>query len=328
MSESMGENRIDDLIHAFLDDAIDEAGRAELSAAVVADPDIARRLASMSMIHDAISRELCDAREGRRSAWAIRMGSVARRWAVAAGVVIAAGALAFALVGRVTPAEAAGRTLERLAQSRPDTRRTYAIRVVEEPSRRARDARREDSPGQRGRPRLSGATLHVGAPGQYVLEGVDESGAPCAVGCDGAMSWTAPSQGAVRVSDDPARFRGVLPGEQHGIAFVDPADGMPELIRSYTVESGPSQEIAGRRVQMIVARRRSDASRGPREVRLWFDPQTFTIIRLSLDRLPQANGGPRSVVLDLVGEFPSDPAFFRHPSHHDAGRLVLPEQSP
>jgi hypothetical protein len=328
MSESMGERRIDDLIHAFLDDVIDEAGRAELSAAVVADPGVARRLASMAMVHEAISRELCDARDGRRGARAIRAGSAARRWAVAAGVVIAAGALALVLVGRGSTAEAAGEELERLAQSRPDTRRTYSIRVVEEPSHRARDARREDSPGQRGRPRLAGATLHVGAPGQYVLEGTDESGAPCAVGCDGAMSWSAPAQGAVRVSDDPARFRGVLPGEQHGIAFVDPADGMPELIRSYAVESRASQEIAGRRVQVVVARRRKDASRGPREVRLWFDPQTFTIVRMSLDRLPQANGGPRSVVLDLVGEAPADPAFFRHAAHHDAGRLVLPEDSP
>ena len=328
MSESMGSGRVDDLIHAFLDDVIDDAGRAELSAAVVADPGVARRLASMAMVHDAISHELRDARDGRRRAWAIQAGSAARRWAVAAGVVIAAGALAFVLVGRGSTAEAGGRELERLSRSRPGTCRTYAIRVVEEPSRRARDARREDSTGQRGRPRLAGAILHVGAPGQYVLEGTDESGAPCAVGCDGTMAWNAPAQGAVRVSDDTSRFRGVLPGEQHGIAFADPADGMPELIRSYAVESGASEEIAGRRVQMVVARRRSDASRGPREVRLWFDPRTFTIVRMSLDRLPQANGGPRSVVLDLVGEVPADPAFFRHEAHHDAGRLVLPEHSP
>lgn len=328
MSGTTGHGRIDDLIHAFLDDVIDEAGRAELSDAVVADPAVARRLASMALVHDAMSRELRDAGEGRRRAWAIRAGTSLRRWAVAAGVVLAAGVLTFVLVGRVTTAEAAGRELARLAQSRPGTCRTYSIRVMDEPARRGRDVRREESPGHRGRPRLAGATLHVGAPGQYVLVGVDDTGAPCAVGCDGAVAWSAPAQGAVRLSDDPARFRGVLPGEQHGIAFVDPADGMPELIRSYAVSSGASEEIAGRRVHVIVARRRSDASRGPREVRLWFDPETSTIVRMSLERLPQANGGPRSVVFELVSESPIVPAFFGHAAHHEAGRLVLPDESP
>jgi hypothetical protein len=40
MSESMGENRFDDLIHAFLDDVIEEAGRAGLDAAVDQEADL------------------------------------------------------------------------------------------------------------------------------------------------------------------------------------------------------------------------------------------------------------------------------------------------
>jgi hypothetical protein len=48
-------------------------------------------------------------------------------------------------------------------------------------------------------------------------------------------------------------------------------------------------------------------------------------MRMTFDRLPQANGGPRTVTLELVTEHPLDPEFFRHESHHDRDRKVIAE---
>lgn len=322
-------DRGDALIHGLLDRTLDDSGHAELSAALRDDPEFARRLARMTVLHDAISREVIDSAAGRRQASAFRLASSLRRWAVAASVVLAAGALAFVVLARGSSADAAAREVARLGQMRPATCRTYQVRAIDEPARpRARKGRRDAGTGIRNRPVLSGATLHVGLPGQFVLEGEDESGDRAAVGSDGIVSWSAPARGPVRVSDDAARFRGVLPGEQHGIPFVDPADGMAELLRSFTVRSAPAERIGDRSVDVIVARRRTDVARGPREVRIWFDPETATIVRMSLERLPQANGGPRSVVLELVSESPIDPRFFGHAPHHALDRPVLPELSP
>jgi hypothetical protein len=303
-------------MHAFLDAEADAAALGRIDEALRSDPDFARRFAATALLHDALSREYVDASVGRRQASSLRLAGRVRRWAIAAAVALAAGALAVVLSVPATRAEAADRELARIGEFRPRTCRTYAVRAEDGPDRTR----------GRGRPGLAGATLHVGLAGQFVLEGEDEQGRPSSVGSDGVVSWSAPARGAVRISTDVSRFRGALPGEQHGIPFVDPADGMAELLRSYSLEARPPEVIGGRAVKVVVARRRTDAQRGPREVRLWFDPETSTIVRMSLDRLPQANGGPRSVVLELVAESPLDSSFFGHARHHGPGRPTVREE--
>lgn len=315
MNDSVPAHPRDDDMHSFLDAGADAAALRRLDEALRADPAFARRFASMAMLHEALSREHVEAATGRRQASALRLAGRLRRWAIAAMLLVSAGALAVVLSIETGRAEAADRQLARIGEFRPKTCRTYAVRA-EEGSERTRG---------RGRPALAGARLHVGLPGQFVLEGEDEQGRPSSVGCDGIVSWSAPAKGAVRISTDLARFRGALPGEQHGIPFADPADGMAELLRSYSLESRPPENIAGRPVDVVLARRRIDAQRGPREVRLWFDPATATIVRMSLDRLPQANGGPRSVALELVAESPLDAAFFGHARHHLPDRPIIRE---
>jgi hypothetical protein len=44
-----------------------------------------------------------------------------------------------------------------------------------------------------------------------------------------------------------------------------------------------------------------------------------------LDRLPQARGGPRSVLLERIDEADRGPDFFDHPAHHEPTREVLEE---
>jgi hypothetical protein len=316
MSDQAPAHPRDDDMHAYLDAESDPALLPRLDEALCADPDFARRFASMAMLHEALSREHLEAAAGRRQASSLRLAGRVRRWAIAAMVALSAGALAVVLSMETGRAEAADRQLARIGEFRPKTCRTYAVRAEDGPERTR----------GRGRPALAGATLHVGLPGQFVLEGEDVQGRPSSVGCDGIVSWSAPAKGPVRISTDLVRFRGALPGEQHGIPFVDPADGMAELLRSYSLEARPPDSIDGRAVKVVVARRRIDAQRGPREVRLWFDPESSTIVRMSLERLPQANGGPRSVVLELVAESPLDTSFFGHARHHGPGRPVVREE--
>lgn len=316
MNDPSPDHPLDADMHSHLDGASDPASLSRLDEALRTDPAFARRFAAMAMLHEALSREHVEAAAGRRQASSLRLAGRVRRWAIAAMVALSAGALAVVLSMETGRADAADRRLARIGEFRPKTCRTYAVRADEGPER-ARG---------RGRPALAGATLHVGLPGQFVLEGEDELGRPASLGSDGIVAWSAPSKGPVRVSTDLARFRGALPGEQHGIPFVDPADGMAELLRTYALESLAPETIGGRRVEVVVARRRIDAQRGPREVRLWFDPETSTIVRMSLDRLPQANGGPRSVVLELVAESPLDASFFGHARHHGPGRPIVREE--
>ena len=315
MSDSTPGHPCDADMHAYFDAGSDAASLARLDEALRTDPEFAHRFAAMAMLHEALSREHVEASVGRRQASSLRFAGRARRWAIAAMVALSAGALAVVLSVETGRAEAADRQLARIGEFRPKTCRTYAVRADEGPERTR----------GRGRPALAGATLHVGLPGQFVLEGEDEQGRSSSVGSDGIVSWSASAKGAVRISSDLSRFRGSLPGEQHGIPFVDPADGMAELLRSYSLDPRPPETIAGRRVEVVFARRRVDAQRGPREVRLWFDPETATIVRMSLDRLPQANGGPRSVVLELVAESPLDAGFFGHARHHPPGRPIVRE---
>ena len=139
---------------------------------------------------------------------------------------------------------------------------------------------------------------------------------------DGVVAWSVPARGAVRVSRDPARFRGALPGQQHELPFVHPVEGIELLRKSYDLSLGRESVEDGRVVRAMVGVRRAGVQRGPKEFRLWYDPATAAVLRMELDRLPQANGGPRSVLFELVSESPLDPAFFAHDAHHGRDRTV------
>lgn len=323
----------DELVHATLDGEASDAERAELSRLVAADPGRAREFARAALLHDALDREFGAAAEGRASArrvhWAVRV----RGLAAAAAVALAVGAVAF-FATRGQPALAAGAEMERLAARAADSLRTYLIRADQQAPRdppRAADRRaRPAAAPDRGRPprpkpSIDEAILHVGAPGSYVLVRTGADGTETVSGSDGRSAWSFAGTGPVRVARDPSRFRGALPGEQHGLAFVDPVDGLRELMRSYDVAFGEPGPEAAAGLRVIVATRRADVPRGPKSVRIAYDPVDATIVRMQLDRLPQANGGPRSVTLELVDRSPLDPAYFAHGAHHDAGRSVIKE---
>ena len=316
-------------MHGMLDGTLDDAGHARFSAEVSGDPARAREFARMAMLHDAIDREMTAGALGRSTARRARWMLSVRRGAAAIALAAVVGALVF--VGlRGSNANAAQAELARIAAVSAAGQRTYVIHALRDDGRqRGRGQQRAESPSPRGasrmQPSIDEATLVVGPPGAYVLVRTGEDGARTVSGSDGRLSWNVPERGAVRVSRDPQRFRGALPGEQHDLPFVDPKDGLDALMRSYDVVLGPSREIDGHALRSIVATRRADVQRGPKGVELWYDPESAVIRRMELNRLPQAQGGPRTVVLELLDESPLDPRQFMHESHHDADRVVIKE---
>ena len=317
------------LMHGMLDGTLDDAACARFAAEVAADPARAREFARVAMLHDAIEREMTAGAIGRSTARRSRWMFSVRRAAAAVAIAAAVGVLAF--VGlRGSSANAAQAELARIASISPAGQRTYVIHALRDDGRpRGREQRRAEPPSPRGaaraQPSIDEATLVVGTGGAYVLTRTGEDGRRTVSGSDGRLSWNVPERGAVRVSRDLQRFRGALPGEQHDLPFVDPKDGLDALMRSYDVVLGPAREIDGHAVRSIVATRRADVQRGPKGVELWYDPETAVIRRMELDRLPQAQGGPRAVVLELLDESPLDPRQFMHESHHDADRVVITE---
>jgi len=172
------------------------------------------------------------------------------------------------------------------------------------------------------RPPLDGAILHVRPPESYVLVRKFPDGRLFWTGSDGQISWSMPPRGVVRVSKDPMRFRGPLPGNQQGIPFVDLRGDLVQLREAYQLRR-LGVDATGKRG--IGARKRSTEFRGPNEVELWFDAETGVVHRMVFIGLPRAKGGPDRVSVDLVDIKDLGNEFFRHEAHLDGDRRVIEE---
>ena len=82
-------------------------------------------------------------------------------------------------------------------------------------------------------------------------------------GFDGERNWSAPPDGAVRLSRDPLRFRWALPGHQHGIPFADLRSDLVQFRDAYVVRR-LEPDTAGRRG--LRAEKKSREYRGPNRV--------------------------------------------------------------
>ncbi|MBU3729420.1 MAG: hypothetical protein FGM37_09280 [Phycisphaerales bacterium] len=319
------------LASQLLDGTISVQGAAELSAAIERDPEAARELARLAMLHDALDRQYLDVAAGRAHArrWAV-MHALRRVSAVAAAVAVAT--LAIWASVRSVPSADASDVLARIVATARGGDRTYVLRVdsAAKPAGkrrdealpsfdpRARDGRRRQAP-------IDGAVLTVRDPNRYVLVRTDDRGRQVVSGCDGATAWIVPADGPVRVSGDTRRFSGALPGSQHDLPFINPHESLPDLAASYSVVIHPAEPAAGQPWPRISATRRADAKGGPRTVEIEYDPESGMIRTMRLGQLPQARGGPRAVTFELVDTFAVADGHFSHRAHHDDGRAVLEE---
>ena len=75
-------------------------------------------------------------------------------------------------------------------------------------------------------------------------------------------------------------------------------------------------------LRRLSASKKSRNVRGPRDVEIWFDPNSGTILKLELYGLPQARGGPRAIRLSLTDQLDLGADFFSHAAHHEDGREI------
>ncbi|MCA9078690.1 MAG: hypothetical protein KDA93_26935, partial [Planctomycetaceae bacterium] len=196
-----------------------------------------------------------------------------------------------------SPVLAASDELQRIIQaSEAALDRTYAVTALGEDV----DSESLASTVRGAKPSVDGALLHVRGPNQYVLVRYFADGTEFITGSDGTTAWSVPPRGRVRVSSDATRFRGAVPGQQHAIPFIDMRNSLRQLQESYELDLSPGTTPEGWR--RMNATRRATATGGPKQVTLWYDVQSGTIHRMLLERLPQARGGPRNVLLELTDE--------------------------
>ncbi len=330
-----------DLIHGYLDETLTAEQQVELANWIKASPEHARQFSETVLLHDRLRAEMLageellvtpSVSEGQHGG-AASNPSLTRR--VASGdtsrarrtVLALSTALCLTLVvGLIfwqsvsSPVLAASDELQRIIQaSEAALDRTYVVMALDE------NVGSEALPSTvRGaKPSVDGALLHVRGPNQYVLVRYFADGTEFITGSDGTTAWSVPPRGRVRVSSDATRFRGAVPGQQQAIHFIDMRNSLNQLQESYELELSPEMTPEGWR--RMNATRKTTANGGPKQVTLWYDVQSGTIHRMLLERLPQARGGPRNVLLELTDERNLGPAYFEHTSHHDINREVIEE---
>jgi hypothetical protein len=253
-----------------------------------------------------------------------RPAAVRRRWMslVAAGL---AACLLIAFWIQLPGTAVAESTLERLVDAFGQLGdRSYLIHV-EEDRRGRRDSPRPGGGRYPTERYLEGAVLHLRGEDQFVLEQDLREGGRRLSGSDGTSSWSVRGKGPVRVSADPRRFRGGIPGQQQDLAFGDLRAQLEDLRWRYKLrleEHPEDPPTGGEALHRLNARKRGREVRGPGTVDLWFDPATGLIHHMFLAGLPRGHGAPRSVSLELLSTDPLPADFFSHSAHHEEGRAV------
>lgn len=311
------------LINGYLDGILSEADEATLNSWVKAAPENAAAFADMVRLHDRLRAVIqaspaanLDQVQPARPASLAAGYRAGRRWwpaGVAGGLAVLAAVVFIALWSVNPPHASAASELDRLIDKATEAvDRSYVIRNLDP---------QPEQPEER-RPPIDGATLHVRRPVQYVLVRKFPDGRSFVTGSDGEKSWSVPPNGAVRVSGDPLRFRGPVPGHQHGIPFADLRSDLVQLRDAYIVTPLGS-DAAGKRG--LLAIKKSVEYRGPNQVEIWYDPATGIIQRMIFAGMPKARGGPDSVAVELLEQRQLGNDFFKHPSHHSADRRVVEE---
>lgn len=169
---------------------------------------------------------------------------------------------------------------------------------------------------------LDGASLWLRGPGEFVLSQNLPHGETRIIGGDGTQSWSMRGDGPVRVSPDPDRFDRAIFQPNGEVAFLDLHTQLDQLKRLYRIEW---LDRVPRHTWKLRGFRLSHEQGGPREIELWFDPDTGLVQRMILNELPSGNGGPRSIAIILRSTEALAPDFFQHAKHHEPQRTVLQE---
>lgn len=325
MSESAPDPTFDDLALRVLHDLADDEERAELARLLASSPGNRRCFLEHSALHGMLSRE---AKAGVLAEnphvffEKQEIGSIAKtnrmlRFWLPAAAAMAAVCVAILVFQPVNAIAALERVILAMNEARD---RSYSVEVID-PGSDAGTIRTDRGPFPPAN-HLDGSSLWLRGPGEFVLRQNLPNGETRIIGGDGKQSWSLRGNWPVRVSPDPNRFGRAIFQPNGEVALLDLRTQLDQLKRLYRIEwidrdSHETWKLRGFR--------RSHEQGGPREIELWFDPDTGLVQRMILNELPRGNGGPRSIAIILRSTEAMAPDYFQHTSHHEPGRRVQVE---
>ena len=315
--------KLDELTLRYLHGVATEDERSELGE-ILRDDDTCRARFVLHMNQHAM---LCD--EAQAGSLAedkvlyfeqLAGTSTRRSWPRRAWLAVAAVAavlLVTALLLRPSDAMAALERVTLIAEQA--LTRCYAVRVLEPgDASQVPEGRGPYPPSSH----LEGAVLWMKGPGKFALRQQLPNGETRMFGGDQHGSWTMRGTGPVRVSPDPTRFGRATFSAGGEVAFLDVRAQLGQIQSGYDLSWLPDATDGTRR---LLASRRRPAAGGPKEIELWFSPSDAVLRKVILRQLPQGQGGPRSLELNLLSVDPLPDDYFRHEYHHAPDRPVILE---
>jgi len=322
-----GPSHYESLISRQLDGDLSEAEFLELQAWLNADAENALRFSNLAKLHERLDFHF---RTGVESASPSNPSPAVfgnlKHWAAFS---MAATAASVILVGVVLllqgftekPVQATGKKLRDIIQANKERGpRTFKVEPFGSSRKRFNEKRKTN---KKPEPSLDNAILHLRGDDQYVLIRNLADGSQFITGSDGNCSWSVPPRGRVRISQDPHRFQGKLPGSQQGIPFIDMTSNLKVLSDDYEIRWIPSEQNIPQGLGKLVAEKKSRSYRGPKYVEISCQPDTNEIVEIIMEGLPQAQGGPKSITMKLIAEKEFAPNFFDHTYHHRGNRKII-----
>lgn len=314
-----------ELIHGYLDLTLNQDEMIQLETWIKTSPENTKQFVEMILLHERLRSEFLaldqNVFQNIREVRPKLNRQFSRRiltLITAASVVLVIGIMSWQFSGPT--ALAANIELQRIIQANGTFQdRSYRVKI-EESSHKIRS---RDVTGPRYQPDIDGAILHIRGSNQYVLIRPLTDGSEFITGSNGENAWSVPPLGQVRVSQDLKRFWGALPGEKFDIPFINIRENLAQLLNTYNLSISEKEIDAD--LRQIKAYRKAIVSGGPKEVTIWYHEDTGLIQSMLLGRLPQASGGPRSILIELIGTDDLGPEFFNHDAHHDSSRVVIEE---
>lgn len=323
MSNPADTEKLDELTLRYLHGVATEDERSELGE-ILRDDDTCRARFVLHMNQHAM---LCD--EAQAGSLAedkvlyfeqLAGTSTRRSWPRRAWLAVAAVAamlLVTALLLRPSDAMAALERVTLIAEQA--LTRCYAVRVLEPgDASQVPEGRGPYPPSSH----LEGAVLWMKGPGKFALRQQLPNGETRMFGGDQHGSWTMRGTGPVRVSPDPTRFGRATFSAGGEVAFLDVRAQLGQIQSGYDLSWLPDATDGTRR---LLASRHRPAAGGPKEIELWFSPSDAVLRKVILRQLPQGQGGPRSLELNLLSVDPLPDDYFRHEYHHAPDRPVILE---
>lgn len=313
---------MDDLSMRVIQGIADDTDRSELIRLMITSSDHRRRFVDSAILHGMLIREA----RGRSFAHETRAfyrhfeHSPKQLLPRFARFLIPAAALLLIsiLVISFLPAKASAALDQLIGNMKESGDRTYRIEVIEAPDEALlpRGEKGRFPPGNY----LHGSILWLRGDKEFVLSQNLPNGQKRIMGRDADQSWSLRGHEPLRLSHDPDRFSRAIFAKNGDIAFLDLRTQLNELKHLFNLKwiDRNSPEL-----WKLSGTRKSDNQGGPREIEIWFNPQTEILQRMILRQLPRANGGPRSVAIILLSSEPLPPDWFQHHHHHEPNRKIF-----